>query len=203
MISNIISNSSSHVGVVLCSNYSVIRNPTKTWRDSTNTGKTKDVSTTFRYFWNAFTVTAIAQLRHVMVRLYTTHHRHFPPSDTRHATHCAVLYSLPTICIYLWSWFTTVITKYGILYRAIQNRNIQGRQLHLWWTESCGIRRYVKTNKQRIDDTNRKTLITWGNETWQITKSREKILLPTEMDFWRSTGKSRRERRRNNTIQPS
>lgn len=51
-----------------------------------------------------------------------------------------------------------------------------------------------KENKRRIYNTILKSIMTYGSEVWQIKKTTEKMLLTTEIDFWRrAAGISRME----------
>ncbi|XP_045464709.1 uncharacterized protein LOC123673965 [Harmonia axyridis] len=58
-----------------------------------------------------------------------------------------------------------------------------------------------KENKKRIYNTIVKSIVTYSSEVWPIKAKTEKMLMATEMDFWRrSAGRSRTERIRNERI---
>ena len=58
-----------------------------------------------------------------------------------------------------------------------------------------------KANKKLIYNTILRSIVTYSSEVWQMKKSMEKMLMATEMDFWRrAAGKSRIEKMRNDRI---
>lgn len=93
------------------------------------------------------------------------------------------------------------ITRNGTLDTAIKDRNTQGRKAIAMMNGILWDQTISKTNKQLIYNIILKSIMTYSSEVWQIKQSTEKMLITTEMDFWRrSAGRSRRDRVRNDRI---
>ncbi|XP_044766437.1 uncharacterized protein LOC123322558 [Coccinella septempunctata] len=93
------------------------------------------------------------------------------------------------------------ISKDGSLDGAIRERNTLGRRAISMLNSVLLDKNISKENKTRIYNTIVKSVITYSSEVWSIKANTEKMLMATEMDFWRrSAGKSRMERVRNDRI---
>lgn len=100
-----------------------------------------------------------------------------------------------------YKYLGVLITEEGNCQKEIRNRIIQTKQVtqklnSLLWSNELRIQ-----TKKRIYNTMVKSILTYGSETWEVTKRNKDRLLATEMDFLRrSCGVSRLQHIRNEEI---
>lgn len=93
------------------------------------------------------------------------------------------------------------ISEDGVLDESIRERNTLGRRAISMLNGVLWDKNISKENKKRIYNTIVKSIVTYSSEVWPIKAKTEKMLMATEMDFWRrSAGRSRIERIRNERI---
>jgi hypothetical protein len=89
----------------------------------------------------------------------------------------------------------TGATTLEIEKRTSEGRRVIGMLNSVLWSKTI-----LHKTKQLMYQTLDQSILLYGAETWTLNTQQENKLLATEMDFWRSARKSRKEKVRKGTI---